>query len=141
MALIGIKMTTRSNLGLYFSGTYIPYLCDISSIVRGVLTVVTTAIDHGFILNNQVQFQIPPEYGMVELNGLKGYVRAFTLDTITVDIDSTSFQPFVIPTVTPPVVISPAQVLPIGNYSFGYQLPGGSQPTLQIPGTFRNTYP
>lgn len=134
-------MTIVSNFGLYNSGTYIPFKCNISSISQGSSTVVTTSVDHGFIVGNQVQFSIPKAYGMTQLNGKKGLVLSFTSNTITVNIDSSSFDPFVTPSVIPLIIYDPAEVLPIGDQNVGYSVVAGVAPSLQIPGTFRNTYP
>lgn len=134
-------MTTQSNFGLYYSGTYVPFACDISGVALGQTTMITTSVNHGFIVGNEVTFLIPRLWGVSQLNGLKGLVLAFTNNTITVNIDSTMFDAFITPTVTLPVVIDTPQVLPVGDQNTGYVLPGGSPPPLQIPGTYRNTYP
>jgi hypothetical protein len=135
-------MTVVSNFGLWNSGTYIPFTCDISSIAKGATTTITTSTDHGFVVGNSVQFVIPKEYGMRQLNKRVGYVLSITSDTLEVNIDSANFDAFVIPTpVSVIIVLDPAQVLPVGDNNTGYQTPGNSTPTLKIPGTYRNTYP
>lgn len=135
-------MTAVSNGGLWYSGTYIPFTCDISSIAQGATTTITTAINHGFIVGNSVQFVIPPQYGMRQLDKMVGYVLSFTSNTITVNIDSTLFDAFVIPIPAFSIIVfDPAQVLPVGDANTGYVTPDVSHPALQIPGTFRNTYP
>lgn len=134
-------MTVVSNFGLWSSGTYIPFTCDISEVTQGQTTVVTTSTDHGFIVGNTVTFSIPKQYGMRQLNGLKGYVLSTTSDTLTVNIDSSLFDAFSTPVITLPTVIDPAQVLPVGDGNSGYQVANVSNPSLQIPGTYRNTYP
>jgi hypothetical protein len=40
-----------------------------------------------------------------------------------------------------PTVIDQPQILPVGDGNTGYITPNVSDPALQIPGTFRNTYP
>jgi hypothetical protein len=137
----GDKMTIVSNGGLYNAGTFIPFKCNVTGVTRGTSTIVTTDVNHGFITGNQVQFSIPKVWGMVQLNGLKGIVLSFTSNTITVNIDSTFFDPFVTPSVVLPVVIDSAEVLPIGDQNIGYSVVAGMSPSLQIPGTFRNTFP
>jgi hypothetical protein len=135
-------MTVQSNQGLYNSGTYIPFLCDITGITSSAQqSVVTTAVTHGFVVGNQVQFLVPQQWGMVQMNGLKGLVLSITSNTLTVNIDSSQFNPFITPSVTLPVVIDTPQVIPIGGQNTGYVTPNILQPVLQIPGTFRNTYP
>lgn len=134
-------MTTQSNLGLYYSGTYIPFKCTITAIANGLTTQVTTSVDHGFVVGNQVQFYIPNIWEEYQLNGLKGYVLSTTSNTITVNINSSNFNTFVTPVVPAKVVIDYPQVIPIGDGNTGYKTQNVSDPVLQIPGTFRNTYP
>jgi len=135
-------MTVVSNFGLWNSGTYIPFTCNIISITQGATTIVTTDVDHGFIVGNTVQFVIPKEYGMRQLNKRGGLVLAVTSDTIEVNIDSALFDPFVIPIPSSVIIVlDPAQVLPVGDGNTGYLTAGGQSPALKIPGTYRNTFP
>ena len=117
---------------------YIPYICDIEDIISvDKITVVTTTIVHAFVPGNLVGFSIPKEWGMRQLTGLKGYVIEVTDDTVLVNIDSSMFDLFVTPTVTPPNVIDPAQILPIGDANTGTLAPGGVLESLTIPGAFQ----
>lgn len=133
----------RNNLGLYNSGTYNPFVCDIASISQAAKAVIETSEAHGFEIGNTVQFFIPTEYGMRQLNGLKGTVLAIPVDTqIEVNVDTTTFDPFVLPTPIPLIVIDPAQVAGIGDFNYGNLSPGG-RPVLPItvPGAFLNQPP
>jgi hypothetical protein len=118
---------------------YTPFACDIADIQSvDRLTVITTTVPHGFVLGNLVGFSIPKEYGMTQLSGRKGYVLDLDETTVTITINSIEFQPFMIPTVIPPKVIDPAQILPIGDANSGSSSPGGiPDPSLTIPGAFR----
>lgn len=133
----------RYNLGLFNSGTYYPFTCDISSVSQGLTTTVTTTIDNAFKVGNQVSFRIPPQYGMTQLNGLKGYIISVpSANQIVVNIVSTNFDAFSVPTVTPPTVIDPAQVVAIGDSNTGSQSPGSVYPIPNtIPGAYYNTFP
>lgn len=115
---------------------YQPFATGISSITpNGRNSIVTTDVDHGFGIGDEVLFQIPQQWGMIQLNGLSGYVTAATTDTITVDINTSTFDPFTIP--VNPLAGSPAQVLPIGDRNTGYQASGYTPPTpITIPGAF-----
>ena len=116
---------------------YTPYICNISDITRGESTSVTTSIPHGFVIGNEIQFFIPQNYGITQLNKRKGYVTAITSDTVTVDINSIGFNAYVTPSLPPYVVIDPAQIAPIGDANTGYLSPGGIPPRDQyIPGAF-----
>lgn len=131
------------NLGLFNSGTYSPFICDITAITQAQQATITTSEDHGFIVGNQIQCFIPPQYGMRQLNNLKGYVTAVPAsDQITVSINTSTFDSFVVPTVPTFVVIDPAQVSGIGDSNFGSFSPGGVIPLPQtIPGAYENQPP
>jgi hypothetical protein len=133
-------MTYQSNHGLYFSGTYIPFVCVITGITKEDNCIVTTAVEHRFVIGNQVRFLIPQIWGMIQLNPLVGIVQSHTDTTITLDINTTNFDTFITPTITPPQVIDFAQVIPIGDQNTGYQKERFF-PYLKIPGTFKNVYP
>ena len=132
----------QNNFGDYPTGIFYPFVCGITAITpQGTQTLVTTDIDNAFVVGNQVQFQIPRQWGMRQLNQLKGYVSAVPdVDDILVNIDTSNFDPFVVPTPTPGVVIDPAQVLLSGNYNNGQLYPSGV-PVLQIqiPGSYNVT--
>lgn len=133
----------RNNLGLYNSGTYYPFVCDIDSVSQSEIVIVETTVPHGFEIGNTVQFFIPPQYGMRQLNGLKGIVIAIPADDqIEVDIDTSNFDAFVMPTPPAFVVIDPAQVAGIGDVNYGNLSPGG-RPILPmtVPGAFLNQPP
>lgn len=98
---------------------------------------MTTSIPHGFVIGNQIQFFIPPGYGITQLDKRKGYVTAITSDTVTVEIDSIGFNAYVTPSPPPYVVVDPAQIAPIGDANTGFLSPGGVIPRAQyIPGAF-----
>lgn len=117
---------------------YTPFICNITAITQADPAVVTTEEEHAFVVGALVTFQIPKVYGMVELNGLKGYVSAITTNTVTVAVDTTQFQAFSVPSLDPEIVIDPAQISAIGSANTGYSAPGGVQPSdLTIPGAFK----
>ena len=129
----------RFNLGLFDSGTYTPFACDITAVTTGTATEITTSQDHAFVVGNLVQFFIPSDYGMTELNKRKGFVISVPSDTeIEVDLDSRSFTPFSVPA-SP---TQPAQVLSAGDQNYGDLSPGGTPVIPQtVPGSFINVRP
>ncbi len=131
------------NLGLFNSGTYSPYVCNISAISTGPTTLVTTSINHGFVVGNQAQFFIPRQWGISQLNILKGYVISVpAANQIVVNINSSTFDSFITPTITPPVVIDYPQVTGIGDSNTGNFAPGGILPVPNTaPGAFENQPP
>lgn len=134
-------MTVVSNGGLWNSGTYYPFVCDISAVTQAQNAVVTTTVNHGFVVGNLVSFNIPKEYGMRQLNAVTGVVLSVTSNTVTTDINTLNFDAFTVPSVPSYQVLDPAQILPAGDTNTGYTTTNVLNPALQIPGTFRNTYP
>lgn len=92
----------------------------------GTNIVVTTSVPSGYKVGQDVVFNIPQQkvsgtaiYGMTELDGLVGTITAkddsVGTQTITVDIDATSFTAFTFPTATQAVnAIRRATVSPVG---------------------------
>ena len=78
---------------------------------------------------------------MRQLNVVKPKVLAVTSNTVTIDVDTTLFDAFSIPVVPALQVLDPPLILPFGDYNTGYTTDNISNPALQIPGTYRNTYP
>jgi hypothetical protein len=103
------------------------YLCQqISAITNANPMVVTTTNNHNYNPGMKVSFQIPGMYGMQQLVGLVGFVAAVTSNTLTININSTNFTPFVVPSLprsySLPYVVPyasgpylPPQPLPYGN--------------------------
>lgn len=133
----------RYNFGLFNSGTYTPFICDISAITQETFPLVTTTIDHAFVIGQQIQFFIPPQWGMRQLNGLKGYVISIPASNqFVTTVDTSTFDAFVTPTPPAFVVIDPAQVAGIGDVNTGTSSPGGvpANPNT-VPGSYQNQPP
>ena len=77
---------------------------------------VTTTVNHLYIDGIIVRLDIPPHFGMQQANKLTGTVTVTGPTTFTLDINSFTFQPFVLPTSYPPGY-QDAQVVPIGEVS------------------------
>lgn len=129
------------NTGDFPTGIFYPYLCQIESISQGTVTTVTTAIDHAFVIGGEVTFVVPQAYGMRQISGLTGYILFIPApDQIVVNIDSTYFNPFILPVVPPTWVLDPALVIPVGDQNTGTVSPGGQTPyPNQPPGSFNVT--
>lgn len=131
-------MTTQSNFGEYLTGTFYPFRCDIDAISSiGDSILVTTSVDHMFVVGNQVSFSIPAEYGMRQLSGKTGYVTSvLNTDQIIVNINAVDFNSFI----TPVAAFDPAQVIPIGDSNYGTLSPGGiPENPNTVPGAFNVT--
>jgi hypothetical protein len=99
----------------------------IASITNAFPMVVTTVNNHGYVAGMDVTFLIPTQFGMTQLNGVNVQVLVASGNSLTINLDSTSFTPFAYPSplpsaYTPPSVIPnssgpylPPQPLPFGN--------------------------
>ena len=139
-------MTTvlnRYNLGLFNSGTYTPAINNLSAVTQANPALITTSVAHNYVFGQQVQFFIPSQWGMRQLNGLKGYVLSVPAPTeFTVGIDASNFDAFVVPSTPTYVVIDPAQVAGIGDFNTGQSSPGGILPNPNtVLGALENQAP
>lgn len=99
----------------------------IASITQSNPMIVTTVNNHNYPASVGVGFFIPSGFGMQALNHVRGEIIAVTSNTMTINIDSTRFTPFVYPSplpnaYTPPTVYAnssapytPPLPLPFGN--------------------------
>lgn len=71
-----------------------PQLAYINAITNQNEAVVTFTSNHDFVLGQIVSFNVTPAFGMFEIQGKKGKVIALTSDTITVDINTTTWNAF-----------------------------------------------
>lgn len=80
-----------------------------------VATLVTTTVNHLYQVGIMVRFDIPPLFGMQQLNQQVGTVLTIpSPTTFTIDLPTAAFDPFVIPSTFPPPY-QDAQVVPIGT--------------------------
>ena len=102
------------------AGLFYPRRRVATIITQAAQAVVTTSVQHGFVVGEEVRFKIPAAYGMIELDGLTGTIVAIdaavgpTHNTLTVNIDTTGFTPFAFP-LTAAAPFTPAEVFPIGE--------------------------
>ena len=99
-----------------FGALYNPPYRYISSITAATSAVVELTVTHSYTVNQQVRFQVSSDYKMTQMDGLQGTITAIdtTLNTITVDIDSSAFTAFAFP-LTADVPFTPAIVIPFGE--------------------------
>lgn len=84
----------------------------------GTSTVVTLSVTHQFTVGQEIRFVVPTTWGMNELNGQLGLITAIstTNNTITVNIDSSSFSAFSWPnSATAAAGVSFALIVPVGE--------------------------
>jgi hypothetical protein len=111
--------TTGSWRKINFSPLFYPKRRFITKITQASQAVVTMSVTHGYQIGQIVRFVVPAAYGMVEMDGLQGTITAINTTTttgnsITVNIDSSSFSPFVFP-LTAAYPFTPAEIVPIGE--------------------------
>lgn len=135
---------------------YIPYGVNITAITTGATTTITTAVNHGFVVGQEVFFVIPQisatAWGTVQLDTFayntshvvpqQAYVTSVpAANQIVVNVNSTGFTAFAFPTSAQAALgITFPQVLGIGDQNSGAtnatiplpQVP----PAITIPGAF-----
>ncbi len=92
-----------------------PAMRLISSITNAVVPTVTTTFDHGYVDGTIVRFDIPPAMGMPQINQQTSPIVVTGLTTFTIAIDTTNYQPFVVPVGLGPFVDVCGQCVPIGE--------------------------
>ncbi len=109
----------------------------IASITQANPMVVTTVNDHGYVDGMEVRFNIPFNFGMVQLNNISGQIISSSSNTLTINIDSTNFTPFAYPSPLPSAYSQPT-IFPnsSGPYLSPQPLPYGNQDSFQ--GTIYN---
>lgn len=94
---------------------FYPYRAAITGITAANPIVVTTAINHGLTVGQQVRLRVPSIFGMSQANNLQGVITAVTATTLTIgSIDSSAFTAFAWPAVTS-LPFTHAYVTPVGS--------------------------
>jgi hypothetical protein len=104
-----------------------PNLAYITDITNEVEAVVTFSEDHDFTIAEIISFRVTRPFGMVEINNKQGKVLSKTPDTITVDINTSTWTPFSIanlnePKTTPPTCLPSASGVITDLYTPTYTL-------------------
>lgn len=140
---------------ILYPDLYIPFGVPISGITTGTTTVITTAINHSFVVGQEVFFVIPtttftnttPVWGTTQLDSAavlaatgipqQAYVTAVTATTITVNVNSTGFGAFTYPTSAQAALgVTYPQVLAVGDQNSGTSQVPPVTPPITIPGAF-----
>ena len=90
--------------------TYVPYLSNILGITNAQQAIVTFTSPHSFSDGEIISLRSSRPYGMYEINNLKARVLSITSNTVTLELDTTSFNTFVYPPVGQ--VVYPAVAVP-----------------------------
>lgn len=101
--------------------SFVPPLAYLSGISNALQAVATFTDPHGYTLGELISFRVSRPYGMYEINNRIGLVLALSTSTVTVDIDSLGFTPFIYPVSgknTPPITVPAGSgVIPGSNPS------------------------
>ena len=114
------------------SSTYTPYVMNITGISNAQQAVVSFGTTHPYSLGEYVSMRVSKPYGMVEMNNQQALVNELDSTTITIDIDSSAYTPFVYPPVGE--VIYPALVVP----SASGIIPDSNPATINLQDAFDN---
>lgn len=98
-----------------FNPIYYPRNRYIVNITAATSAVIRFSVTHGYTVGQVLDFTVPSEFGMVEMDGLQGTITAISTaaNTVTVDIDSSAFTAFAFPAVAD-VPFNWAQAVPVG---------------------------
>lgn len=119
---------------------YQPRRYQIEDITLGVTTLVTTTVDHDYVIGQTVRLLVPNVYGSYQISGQQGQVVSIPAsDEVIVNINSIGSNPFIsMPSYGP----NPPQILAIGDVNSGYISNNGPNvPSVTIPGSFINISP
>jgi len=123
---------------------YQPSQFIITAITLGMTTIITTAINHNYVIGQLVRILIPSKYGSRFLNEKPGYVISIpNPNQVEVNINSLGSDAFIAtPTFLPFQSQTQPQILAIGDSSSGpINTNGNSSYSTSIPGSFINISP
>ena len=118
---------------------YNPSQFVISGITLGINTIVTTSVNHNYVVGQQVRLLIPSSFGSYQLNNAQSYVLAIpAANQVTLSLDSSKNVNSFINSSAATV----AQILAIGDINFGFNNSSGNLNTgTYVPGSFINISP
>lgn len=124
--------TSANYRKVYYNPIYYPRSRIITKVTVGTSTEVFMNVTHGYTIGQRVTFVVPSNYGMTQLNGLRGQITAIntTTNSITVNIDSSAFTAFAWPTATSTLTVSLPQVIPFGDAPYTVANVDGNQSVL-----------
>lgn len=119
---------------------FTPKEFNIASITNGTLTVVTTTVDHDYVVGQLVRLIISQLFGARQFNEQLAYVINIPSTTsVTLALDSSSFDLFI---ANPTLDTSQPQIVAVGDVNTGQiNQYGPSRTKPWIPGSFRNISP
>lgn len=76
------------------NNTY-PQLAYITNITQAQQGVITFSANHDFTIGETIGLRISPPFGMIQLNNTDVLVIATTPSTVTIDVDTLGYNPFI----------------------------------------------
>lgn len=73
---------------------FFPRRFQISGLTNAQNAVVTFTTDHDYIVGEIISFRVTPAFGMFEIDKRRGQVLSITANTVTVDIDTSTWTTF-----------------------------------------------
>lgn len=99
-----------------------PSLRRIINITQATQAVITTSVDSGYIAGQSIRLDIPPQFGMIQADGLLVNIVSVSGGNITVNLDTTGFTAFTFPLVAA-YPFTPAQTIPVGEETDAFSNP------------------
>jgi hypothetical protein len=102
----------------------IPSALEITAITRASPMVITVQVQtpttesNTYISGMAVRLFVPISYGMFQANNLVGTIRSISGTQFTLNLDSSQFDPFVVPVATS--AERPATISPAGSRNYEY---------------------
>lgn len=124
-------MSVVNNSNQYLPGTIqIPSSINIVAITQSFPMVVTISVNpltesNTYIPGQVVKLFVPQTYKMIQANGLTGKILSVIGNDLSLDIDSSLFDPFVVPSGN---VLQPASISPNGSRNLEF-----NNLTRQVP--------
>jgi len=99
---------------------FYPSKAFIQAITNAQNATVTFTADHEFTVAEIVSFRVGKQFGMSEINNVQARVLLITNDTITVDVDTTTWTPFSLANLNQPGT-SPPCCVPVASGVIPFQ--------------------
>lgn len=111
-----------NNANTFLPGTpQVPNALLITAITKSYPMVVSVNLSNLYVVGQLVRLNIPPAYGMFQANQLTGQIISINNLNLSLDIDSSGFDTFSIPSNPPPYrKTEPASLAPAGSKNLVY---------------------
>ena len=120
---------------MYPRRRFIVPLAGAAGITQATNAVVSCSVAHDFSVGEKVSLRVPSQYGMQEANNKVATVLSVTTYTVTLDLDTSAFTAFALPTSAIYAAgVTPAQILPAGA---GPEV-GANPPGVPVTAAFDN---